>query len=116
MAWGTWLRGVGLAAVLAALLWAAAAQAQERPVLALVEAGSERLVVGWTWDGGDDPAAFSVHWRRRVSGAAWESAQADGAARRFELTGLRPDSTYIVRVRALDAEGRGIRAPGGGSR
>ncbi len=114
MAWVTWLRGAGLAAVLVALLWATAAQAQERPVLALVEAGSERLVVGWTWDGGDDPAAFSVHWRRRVSGAGWESAQAEGAARRFEVTGLRPSSAYIVRVRALDAEGRGIRAPGGG--
>ena len=101
------------ALVLLALVWGAA-QGQERPVLALVEAGSERLVVGWSWDGGDEPAAFSVHWRRRVSGAGWESARAEGAARRFEITGLWPDSTYIVRVRALDAAGRGIRAPGGG--
>ena len=113
MAWVTWLRGGGLAVVLLALLWAAA-QGQERPVLALVEAGSERLVVGWSWSGDDEPAAFSVHWRRRVSGAGWESARAEGAARRFEITGLWPDSTYIVRVRALDAAGRGIRAPGGG--
>ena len=109
------LRSAGAAVALLALLCTAAAQAQERPALALVEAGSERLVVAWTWPGEDDPAAFSVHWRRRVGGAGRESAQIEGAARRFEITGLRPLSAYIVRVRPLDVEGNRIRDADGRS-
>ena len=108
-----WLRGVAVAVALLAALWAVAGSAQERLALALVEAGAERLVVGWSWQGEEEPAAFSVHWRLRVSGQTWEAAETAGSARQFAITGLRPESAYIVRVRALDERGKGIRVTGG---
>ena len=113
MTWGAGLRVIGLAAALLAGLWAVAV-AQERAALSLVEAGSGGLVVAWTWQG-DEPDAFAVHWRPRLSGAEWASAEVAGSARRYAITGLRPLSAYIVRVRPLDAEGKRIRGPDGRS-
>ena len=113
MTWNARLRVIGLAAALLMALWAAA-QAQERAALSLAEAGSDRLGVAWTWLG-DEPNAFTVHWRQRVSGAEWASAEIAGSARRYAITGLRPFSAYIVRVRPLDAEGNRIRALNGRS-
>ena len=113
MTWGARLRGIGLAAALLAGLWAVA-QAQERAALSLVEAGSGRLVVAWTWQR-DEPDAFAVDWRLRASGAEWVSAEVSGSARRYAITGLRPLSAYIVRVQALDAKGNRIRGADGRS-
>ncbi len=113
MTWNARLRVIGLAAALLMALWAAA-QAQERAALSLAEAGSDRLVVAWTWQG-DEPDTFAVHWRQRVSGAEWASVEIAESARRYAITGLRPLSAYIVRVRPLDAEGNRIRALNGRS-
>ena len=113
MTWGARLRVISLAAALLAGLWAVA-QAQERAALSLVEAGSGKLVVAWTWQR-DEPDAFAVHWRQRASGAEWASAEVAGSARRYAITGLRPLSAYIVRVRALDAKGNRIRSADGRS-
>ena len=76
----------------------------------LVEAGVGRLVVGWEWEGAE-VERFLVSWRERA-GALWTVREVAGTARRFEISGLRSGTAYVVRVRGLDARGRGVASGG----
>ena len=96
---------LGLLALATALVWTTA-PARAQGSLTLEERTASSLTIGWRWHG---PAtAFELGWRAHGDGAAaaWRTTRVSAAERSYQIEGLDEDTRHIVRVRALDADGR----------
>lgn len=95
---------LGLLALAAALVWTTA-PARAQGSLTLEERTASSLTIGWRWQG--PAAAFELGWRAHGDGAAaWRTTRVSAAERSYQIEGLDEDTRHIVRVRALDADGR----------
>lgn len=96
---------LGLLALAAALVWTTD-PARAQGSLTLQERTASSLTIGWRWHG--PAAAFELGWRAHGDGAAaaWRTTRVSAAERSYKIEGLDEDTRHIVRVRALDADGR----------
>ena len=96
---------LGLLALAAALVWTTD-PARAQGSLNLEERTASSLTIGWRWHG--PAAAFELGWRVRGEGtaAAWRTTRVSAAERSYQIEDLEDETRYVVRVRALDADGR----------
>ena len=124
MRWSVACAALGLLALAAALVWTAGGARAEAWIaraegwIWLEERTASSLTISWRWFG--PVAAFELGWRASGDGAStiWRTARVSGAERPYRIAGLEDETRYVVRVRALDANGqmlgdlRGVFTPG----
>ena len=105
MRWSVACAALGLLALAAALVWPTGGARAEGWIW-LAERTASSLTVNWRWFG--PAAAFELGWRASGDGAStvWRTARVSGAERSYRIAGLESEVRHVVRVRALDANGR----------
>ena len=82
----------------------AAPPSPDGPRISEPTASSNGITVTWTAPAaGETITGYELHWRRSTDVDWTEETGISGTETRYTITGLQPQTTYVVRVRALFA-------------